>query len=203
MNELNPPSGVRDQQKQQIQWRILESALILLNDRGEEALTIDAVAKAAEVTSRTVFRHFKNRELLLLAAWVWVSEQLESIPPPATANALIRLPFRLFPQIQHLGGVVIAYLHRRQRRVGRRRPDPQEQTVLLGCLRQALGHLDEPTLRRRAAIAQVLISPSAFEVMQESWGLNADEAARATAEALEILLNRRFAGQRDEGQYRD
>jgi hypothetical protein len=33
--------------------------------------------------------------------------------------------------------------------------------------------------------------------------LNAEEAARASAEALEILLNRRSAGERDEGQYRD
>jgi AcrR family transcriptional regulator len=203
MYDFNPPSRVREQQKQQIQFRILESALTLLNDRGEEALTIDAVAEAAQVTSRTVFRHFKNRELLLFAAWVWVSEQLESIPPPETANALIRLPRRLFPLIQHLGGVVIAYLHRRERREDRRRPDPQKQKVLLGCLREALGHLDAPTLRRRAAIAQVLISPAAFEVMKESWGLNAEEAALATAEALEILLNRRYAGQRDESQYRD
>jgi AcrR family transcriptional regulator len=203
MNNVRTLLTAREQQKQQIQFQILEAALTLLNDRGEEALTIEAVAEAAEVTPRTVFRHFKNRELLLYTAWVWVSEQLESIPPPATANALIRLPFRLFPQIEHLGGVVIAYLHRRQRRVGRRRPDPKKQKVLLGCLRQALGHVDAPTLRRRAAIAQVLISPAAFEVMKESWGLNAEEAALATAEALEILLNRRFAGERGEGQYRD
>ena len=47
-------------------------------------------------------------------------------------------------------------------------------------------------LRRRAAIAELICSPYAWELMQESWGFSGKEAGRAAAEALEILLNRRL-----------
>jgi hypothetical protein len=64
---------------------------------------------------------------------------------------------------------------------------------MLQCIREELPHLQEDKVRRRAAIAQVLTGPCAWEVMHDYWGLDGDEAGKAAAEALEILLDRRLA----------
>ena len=187
------PSKVREEQKEQTRTRILTETLILISDHGEDAVTIKAVADRAEVTSRTVFRHFESRDVLLQAAWRWVGEQVRPKRRRASANALIKRPRTFFPQLHDLGGLLRRYLHRRERRAGGRLPDERKQELFLKCVREELAELDERTLRRRAAIAEVLTSANAFEVMQESWGFNGKEAGAAAAEALEILLNRRIA----------
>jgi hypothetical protein len=65
--------------------------------------------------------------------------------------------------------------------------------VLVNCVQEELTYLDKRSARRRAAIAELLISPYAWALMQESWGFSGKEAGKAASEALEILLNRRFA----------
>lgn len=48
--------------------QILDAAAILLRADGPDKLTFDAVARRAQVSLRTLFRHFPNREALLDAA---------------------------------------------------------------------------------------------------------------------------------------
>ena len=51
------PITIRDEQKEQTRARILDAALALIPDGGEEAVTIRGVATLAGITERTVFRH--------------------------------------------------------------------------------------------------------------------------------------------------
>jgi AcrR family transcriptional regulator len=188
------PITIRDEQKEQTRARILNAALALIRDGGEEAVTIRGVATLAGITERTVFRHYGNRNTLLLAAWQRLRE-LVAPPLPRTADALIEAARRLFPRLEQLGSLARAYLHRRKPRAGRRRRDKSRQQLLLDCVRhdvQYFGYVSDRMLRRRAAIAELICSPYAWELMQESWGFSGKEAGRAAAEALEILLNRRL-----------
>lgn len=57
---------------------ILESARILLVGRGLQGLTLDEVAKKAGVAKGTLFLHYKNKEELLSAAYLDLSDSLES-----------------------------------------------------------------------------------------------------------------------------
>jgi hypothetical protein len=71
------------------------------------------------------------------------------------------------------------------------RADRARQEALSRCIEQELPGLNERNIRRRAAIAAVITSASAWDLMQESWGFSGTEAAEAAAEGLEILLDRR------------
>jgi hypothetical protein len=77
--------------------------------------------------------------------------------------------------------------------VGRGRSNKERQQAMIGCVREELEYLDERSLRRRAAIADVIASAYAWQYLQEFWGFSGKEAGAAAAEALEILLNRRLA----------
>jgi AcrR family transcriptional regulator len=86
------PRSIRHEQKEQTRGRILDSALALIRQGGDDAVTIRAVAARARVTERTVFRYFENREALLRSIWCRMDELLGSLPMPQTADALIDQP---------------------------------------------------------------------------------------------------------------
>jgi AcrR family transcriptional regulator len=164
----------------------------LIHRGGEDAVTIRAVAAAAGVTERTVHRHFRTRDDLLLAAWARLRELFGPPRLPRTIDALIDAPRILFPRLDQFRNLMWAYMRRGERRSGRTRRDRERQQVLIECVQQELEYLNERSLSRRAAIAELLISPYALASLQESWGFSGKQAADAAAEALTILLNRRI-----------
>lgn len=190
---IESPVSRRGLQKEHTRRRILDMAVALMRNCGEEAVTIRAVATEAEVTERTVYRHFKSRDVLLQSVWRRMQELIGSPALPETADALVERPRSLFPRLDQERELVRAYLRRRQQRVGLTRAQEKRQQALVGCVREELEYLDERSLHRRAAIASVIASPYAWQFMQDFWGLSGEEAGNAAAEALEILLNRRLA----------
>jgi AcrR family transcriptional regulator len=187
------PVSQRVLQKEYTRRRILDMAVALMRNCGEEAVTIRAVAFEADVTERTVYRHFKSRDALLQAVWRRLQELIGSAALPETADALVERPRLLFPRLDRERELVRALVHRRARGVGRKRLNEKRQQEIMACVREELEYLDERSLRRRAAIAQLIASPYGWQYLEEFWGMKGKEAAQAAAEALEILLNRRLA----------
>jgi AcrR family transcriptional regulator len=55
---------------------MIETAVRLISEKGVEALSISALARATGVNRTTVYYHFENREALIAAVKAWSSEQL-------------------------------------------------------------------------------------------------------------------------------
>jgi AcrR family transcriptional regulator len=187
-----PPESQRAGQKERTRVHIIDTALGLIRTAGDDIVTIRAVAAAAGVTERTVYRHFQNREALLRSVWKRMLELIGAPATPQTADALITGLRRLFPRLDKERELVRAYLHSEERRVGRTRFKPERQRALTSCVQEELEYLDAGSLHRRAAITSLIASSYAWQYMGEFWGLSGDEAAHAAAEAIEILLNRRL-----------
>src|ERR1700752_2067815 len=54
---------------------MIETAVRLISEKGVEALSIAALARATGVNRTTVYYHFENREALIAAVKAWSSEQ--------------------------------------------------------------------------------------------------------------------------------
>jgi len=65
----NPVGKRRDKQKAETYSIILESARFLFDTRGFEKTTIRDVASHAEIASGTIYKHFKNKNSILAAAF--------------------------------------------------------------------------------------------------------------------------------------
>jgi AcrR family transcriptional regulator len=184
-------TSIRDEYKEQTRSRILDAAIALTEEGGEEPLTIAGVATKAGVTDRTVYRHFETRELLVASVWRRMQERVGSEGFPRTADALIDTPRRLFRRFDESPQLIRASVYSPAGLELRLKSNDERQEAMLNSVRDALPKLDENTLRRRAAIAQLIDSAYAWEVMRQFWGFDGEEAGEAAAEALSILLGRR------------
>jgi AcrR family transcriptional regulator len=91
-------TGLRERQKADRMRRILEAALSLFRAEGYDAVRIEDIAAAAEVSTGTCYNYFSTKRDLLLAI---VSMEVEEVveagskvvadPPPDIARALNRL----------------------------------------------------------------------------------------------------------------
>lgn len=186
---------LRGEYKEMTRQRIIDSAIDLLRERGEQVLTIAAVAKMANVTERTVYRHFETRDALIRAVWKAMQGRVASGGFPETAAALLESPCRLFPKFDDARELVRASIHSPAGLDIRMHSNPERKRAITASVRDALPGLDETTLRRRAAIAQLINSAQGWEVLTHFWGMTGEEAGAAASEALAVLLGRRPANQ--------
>ncbi|HSR00956.1 MAG TPA: helix-turn-helix domain-containing protein [Sphingomicrobium sp.] len=187
------PTSVREEYKEQTRARILDAAVALIEEAGESPLTMLAVAERAGVTDRTVYRHFETREALVRATWSRMQQLVASQGFPRTAEAMIESPLRLFPRFDAARELVRASLYSTAGRDTRMSSNVERREAMLSSVRDAFPNADEQWLRRRAAIAQLINSAYAWEVLRQYWDIEGEEAGKAAAEALAVLLGKRAA----------
>jgi AcrR family transcriptional regulator len=98
------PEGLRERKRRETSERIIEKGLKLFVKNGYEATTLDAIAKAAGISRRTLFYYFKSKEHILLAAHdsgfrealrpAMLEEPRDQAPLDAVQKCLIKIASR-------------------------------------------------------------------------------------------------------------
>jgi AcrR family transcriptional regulator len=71
--------------------QIVEAALELINDQGVHHLTAAKIAAKVGISDGTIFRHFKNKEEIVIAAMDYFEALMFQDFPPADADPMVRL----------------------------------------------------------------------------------------------------------------
>jgi AcrR family transcriptional regulator len=66
---------------------MIETAVRLISEKGMEALSVSALARAMDVNRTTVYYHFETREALIAGVKAWSSEQLARAFQPIASQA--------------------------------------------------------------------------------------------------------------------
>ncbi len=66
---MDETTGLRERKKAQTRSAISSAVMILALDRGLEAVTVDDIAVAANVSVRTFHNYFGSKEEALIASW--------------------------------------------------------------------------------------------------------------------------------------
>lgn len=95
---------LRDRQLAATREEIVTTAMRLL-ERGDENVSHEAIAREAGMSTRTVYRHFEDRTVLMHAVW-WKLRQMLNIRFPATEEEIIPLGREAFRSLEEHGDLV-------------------------------------------------------------------------------------------------
>jgi AcrR family transcriptional regulator len=157
--------------------------------RAERELTFGAVAKAARVQERTVYRHFATKNHLEAAVWTWIVENLTQAEfSPASEDELINAMRRSFAGFDAGASLIEAMLHSHQGVAIRRAQQAARRAMFERCARQAVPGADAEMRARLAPALQLLYSATAWDQLRAYWDMDAEAAADTVETAIRLLL---------------
>ena len=184
-------SPLREEQMQQTRLRILEAVTGLFGDPAAEEVTIPAVARAARVSLRTVYRYFPTREGLIdaWAEWVDGNLRIHLHSYPEEADRLPEFTRDLYRSYDESEALVKAMLGATAARAVRARTRRRRQRAFRGAMDSHLEGLAPEEQRRALAAVYLLVSAPGWQAMKEQWGLDGEEAGKTAAWAVGVLLD--------------
>ncbi|HEY3743339.1 MAG TPA: helix-turn-helix domain-containing protein [Bryobacteraceae bacterium] len=109
---MHKPEGLREKKRREVRERISNVATRLFAERGFDAVSVEEVARAAEVSKATVFNHFECKEDLLLDRSPLMMEHLKGalagVPKGKIVRALRDALIELIDRGDPLSGAVSA-----------------------------------------------------------------------------------------------
>jgi AcrR family transcriptional regulator len=183
-------SPLRARQKEQTHDLILSAVAIILGGADLNAVTIGEVARVAEVTERTVYRHFTTRDDLLRAFWKWQLEKSggATVTEPRTFDELMSNIKRLYASLDADEGVIRAVLSSPE---GREMRTIANRTRLEHMLRFVADYVPELPERERHSMASGIISVCSvlsWLFMRDNCGYDGKRAGEAAAFAVQLIL---------------
>ncbi len=182
-------SPLRARQTEETRECILAALERCLERSDASDVSIEAVAQDAGVERRTVFRHFESREAMFDAFWTWFNARLDLRLAPSSPRELTQAPRATFARFDDTEGAIRAGLHSPSGRAMRARSTPARREAFAQALAPALKGCSEAERRRVTALAHLLHSAPAWEVMKDFGGLTGPEAGEAASWALELILS--------------
>jgi len=171
-------SPLRESQAAATRERIV-GACVALMQRGAD-LTYAAVAAAAGVQERTVYRHFPKKEDLETALWDWIVTHLTHADFAArTEEQLVAAMRESFAGFDADAPLIQAMLHSPQGLDVRRRQQPVRRAMFEACVDSAVPGAPPQVRERAAAVLQVLYSSASWDLLRGFWDMDAAGAADA------------------------
>ena len=186
----NYNSPLRARQKEQTHDLILSAVATILRGANLAAVTIAEVARVAEVTERTVYRHFTTRDDLLNAFWKWQLTKSGGtmVIEPRSVDELLSNIKRLFASLDDDEGIIRAVLSSPEGREMRRSAN---RTRLEHMLRFVAAYAPNLAERDRMNVASGIVSVCSvlsWLFMRDNCGFDGKRAGEAAAFSVRILL---------------
>jgi AcrR family transcriptional regulator len=183
-------SPLRARQKEQTGALILEAVASILRRADLSAVTIAEVARVAEVTERTVYRHYKTRDELLRAFWPWQLERMggRHVNAPRSLEAFMGALRSVFEGWDREESLVRAVFFSAESRQVRAPAMAQRLRYLEGFLADMAPDTPEAERRKIAASIMSLASVTNWLFLRDSCGYDGRQAADAAVKAIELIL---------------
>lgn len=196
-----PPAGLRERKKKRTRDALLHTALELFTTQGYDRTTVDEIVDAVEVSQRTFFRYFTNKEAAAFAVQETVELNFlaelrrrpaaespfeamrraalnawDSIADAPGGNITVSLQMRTYRMIESTPALLAAHM--------RRSIDLEHQITLLVAEREGLDPDTDP--RPRVAVAAF---SGVMRLTGQLWGQRQDASVEALRDLTELHLD--------------
>ena len=183
-------SPLREEKARATRESVLEALHALLEDATTpDEIGFDAIARRAGIERRTVFRHFATKNDLYAAFWPWLNARIGVSPTPQDLADIVDGPRRAFQKFDAHDAAVRAALHSRTGREMRAGAVESRRILFAKALAPVCDTLPPEEARWVEALAHLLYSASAWEVLKDYGGLSGAQAGEAASWALEVILS--------------
>jgi AcrR family transcriptional regulator len=191
---VDPPakrytSHLRQTQVELTQRTIMEAMAAVLIEYGPEGDAVKEVAKRANVSERTIYRHFPSKEALWDAFLIWVSNRVGLEEYPATAQEMLDTVPSMFAQFDENEELLRACLDIRAWSdvwlSGRR----GWKHGIDRMLQNSFPKLSDEERDKAGGVIHVLFNGINWKTLKDQWGFNGSQAALATQWALSTVFD--------------
>jgi AcrR family transcriptional regulator len=180
---------LRDRQRQHTRDVIFEGVMTVLS-RGEITdLSFAAIARAAGISERTIYRHYPDLEALLDAFWPWFVESLGLSRYASTAQDLASNPPHVFSVFDEHSGLIRALIASKVGRAARDRGNPERQAAFHAAIEDVAGEkIPQADMRVLAAGVYAVYSGYGWASMRDFWNIQGKEAGDIAAKSMRWMI---------------
>src|SRR6267154_2261200 len=183
-------SPLRSRQKEQTRTLILNAVDAILRRAPVSEVTIAAVAREAEITDRTIYRHFPTREDLLGAAWrralrTFIRGQTSQVE---TLDQILELTRAAYENFDANEGIVRAIISAPEGVEVRKRPAEIRLDMLRRAYAGLLADVPEEQVQAVVMATHVLSSASSWSHLRDYCGLDGAAGGKVAALAIELIF---------------
>jgi hypothetical protein len=181
-------SALRDEQAEATRTRILE-ALVRTMAAGVAGLSIPAVAREADVSIPTIYRHFGSKQGLIKALSPYVVEKGGLSPAmPQTVEELGPSVRGLFRNLDAMDLTLRAAMASELGNEARRAMMPERVVMVREWVGRLAPDLPDAELARLADVTLILMSSAAFRAYKDYLGHGPDASATLVTWAIRTLV---------------
>lgn len=182
-------SRLRAEQSEATKERVLE-ALIRTMANGVATLSVPDVAREAQVSVPTVYRHFGTKSGLLAALGPYVMAKAGLLPTvaPRTVDEIGDSILEVFRHLEAMDGTLRAAMASELGSEVRQAAMPMRRGLHREVLKRSAPDIPPDELERLTDLSVTLLSSGAFRVYRDFLGLSVEEAADRAAWGLRTLV---------------
>lgn len=183
-------SPLREEQARATREAILGALYDLMqSSTAPDDIGMEAIARQAGLQRRTLFRHFASKDDLLAAFWPWLNARIGASPTPKLPGDVLNGPRQAFPRFDEHEGAMRAAIHSKTGREMRAATVEGRRVLFAQALAPVVASLDAADARKVEALAHLLYSAPAWEVLKDYGGLSGAQAGETASWALEVILS--------------
>ncbi len=179
----------REQQAARTRTAILHALAAQLVSNNSTDFSVAEAAKAAGVTTRTVFRHFPTREAMQEAMSEWVLGITGQVRIPVSPDEFGNTVISSYQMFEENADLMRALLLSDLGRGVRSRLAPQRRKGVSDALEQAVAKLPARNAIAVKALLGHLLTAEAWWHMRDAFGAEGDASAEAVAWAAELVMD--------------
>lgn len=183
-------SPLRSRQKEQTRDLILNAVDVILRRAPVSEVTIAAVARQADITDRTIYRHFATREDLLNASWrralrAFIRGQTQQVE---TLDQILELTRAAYENFDANEGIVRAIISAPEGVEVRKRPAEIRLEMLRKAYASLLAGIPDEQVKAVVMATHVLSSASSWSHLRDYCGLDGVEGGKVAALAIQLIV---------------